>query len=176
MTRRMLHILFLLAVLTLLTWAFWALLTPLPAVAKDWRAQAQANYRHACVHRDLLKAGHVIPPRESHGYYAETCRLDRYVQRTWQRIARPKVVSAASWVPLLRHEGWPESAIPRAVAIIRRESGGSPTAWNRGSDCRGLFQIMARYYPGVRLFDPVVNVRVALRLYRQSGWRPWSVQ
>lgn len=106
----------------------------------------------------------------------ELARLRRYVKRTWRRIAHPKrIVNARTWLPLLRHEGWPAAQIPTALMVIRRESGGDPKAWNRSTDCRGLFQIMRRYHPDCDLFNPVTNVRVALGMYRASGWRPWAV-
>lgn len=163
--------------------------------AVKWERQMKQTTRHARVHATLLrarlprslraaarptKAGTTLFSRVDWMSYGSACkrtseRASRYVRRTWKLISHPRVTSAASWVPLLRHEGWPASTIPTVLTIIRRESGGSPTAWNRSTDCRGLFQIMARYYPGYRLFDPVVNIQVALRMYKARGWQPWSL-
>jgi len=164
--------------------------------AKKWERQMKRNTRHASKHaaclnvrvpRALRAAARPSRPGSTSFAmvdwlsYGRACkrtseRAARYVKRTWRQIARPRpIVSAATWIPLLRHEGWPAAAIPTVLMVIRRESGGSPTAWNRSSDTRGLFQIMARYYPGYRLFDPVVNIRVALRMYKDRGWQPWSL-
>jgi hypothetical protein len=164
--------------------------------AAKWERQMKRTTQHARQHAMLLrtrlpqtlrvaarptKAGSTSYSSVDWMSYGSTCkrtseRATRYVHRTWTRIAHPRrIVSAATWIPLLRHEGWPASTIPTVLTIIRRESGGSPTSWNRSTDCRGLFQIMARYYPGYRLFDPVVNIQVALRMYKARGWQPWSI-
>jgi hypothetical protein len=148
------------------------------AQGKDWQQQAKKNYRHALVHKNLINGGHIIPPREERGWYHEAVRLNRYVKKTWQRIAHPRrIVSAATWKPLLLHEGWPKACISHCVYIIRRESGGSPTAWNHSTDCIGLFQIMKRYsrFSIQQLMDPVINVRQALEWYRSRGWSPWAL-
>jgi len=162
------------AVVLLLADTSWA--------ATDWKAQAQKNYHHAVVHSHLVGGGHVIEPREEAGYYNEAVRLNRYVQKTWRKIAHPKVVSAASWRPCVRHF-WPASAVPHALYIIRRESGGQETVPNhQGSGCIGLFQLCADVYQGrisgIAAFDPTVgwmNVRAAAKLYRICGWSPWAV-
>lgn len=171
------------------------------AYAAKWGKQVQANRRHAERHAWCL--GERLPAKlrkvtecptqpgdaladlpYRYDWYdyalawrAQARRLAAYVRSSWRRIAHPRPLhDAGDWAPLLRHEGWPVAAIPHALLIIRRESGGSPTAWNRTTDCRGLFQLMRRYAPpGADLFDPVVNVRLALRWYRQRGWAPWAL-
>jgi len=164
--------------------------------AVKWERQMKRTTLHAREHAMLLRtrlprnlrvaarpsrAGSTSYSSVDWMSYGSACkrtseRATRYVRRTWEQIAHPRhIVSAATWVPLLRHEGWPASTIPTVLAIIRRESGGSPTAWNRSSNARGLFQILACYYPGYRLFDPVVNIQVALRMYKARGWQPWSL-
>jgi hypothetical protein len=164
--------------------------------AAKWERQMKRTTQHARKHAMLLrtrlpqtlrvaarpsKAGSTSYSSVDWMSYGSACkrtseRATRYVRRTWKQIAHPRrIISAATWKPLLRHEGWPASAIPTVMAIIRRESGGSPTAWNRSSNAQGLFQILACYYPGYRLFDPVVNIQVALRMYKARGWQPWSL-
>jgi len=156
------------AVVLLLADTSWA--------ATDWKAQAQKNYHHAVTHSRLVGGGHVIEPREEAGYYREACRLNRYVERTWRKIRNPQPLrNAGDWAPLLKHEGWPSVAVPHAIYIIRRESGGRPEAKNPTSSATGLFQILATMYPGRNLYDPVINVDTALQLYRSCGWSPWRV-
>ena len=80
-------------------------------------------------------------------------------------------MSASSWRPLLIYVGWPRNVIGYALVIIRRESGGRPGATN--GFCDGLFQIN-RCHHLADAFDPLVNVRYALRLWRADGWRDWT--
>jgi hypothetical protein len=112
--------------------------------------------------------------------YGKQCKqqaltLGRYVRATWRRIAHPRHVSgAATWVPLLRHEGWPESQLPTALRVIWRESSGNPNCVGPGP-YYGLFQLWSGFNTGGwNLCNPVVNVRLALQLYHRRGWQPWS--
>lgn len=83
------------------------------------------------------------------------------------------------------------SQIPEAVYVGDRESSLYPWAWNRSSDCRGLFQHMGRYWgsrarallkrwwfpntwPNVSAFNPRANVLVTVKMVRVGGWSPWS--
>ncbi|MEO1003321.1 MAG: transglycosylase SLT domain-containing protein [Cyanobacteria bacterium J06638_7] len=81
---------------------------------------------------------------------------------------------------------WPQEHLTRAIRVAYLESGLSPTARGCDGDCFGLFQI---HYNANRrlmaamgidtpeeLFDPLLNSRVAYRLFRESGWTPWSVE
>lgn len=82
-------------------------------------------------------------------------------------------------------EVWPEEHETTAIQVAYKESGLSPTARGCDGDCFGLFQI--HYTPNRRLIasmgienpeellDPVVNSTVAYRLFREAGWKPWSV-
>lgn len=78
------------------------------------------------------------------------------------------------WLPLARWVGWPEYTLSTLAAIIMRESTGRVRALNQSSGCAGLLQIHPCH--GVaNVFDPEVNLRAGLRLYRASGWAPWSL-
>lgn len=69
--------------------------------------------------------------------------------------------------------GWPASEIPYALRIIQCESSGNPMAEN--SCCTGLFQIHETHgHSRAQLRDPLYNARVALDLWRESGWQPWE--
>jgi len=77
-----------------------------------------------------------------------------------------------------------------AVYIARRESNLDEWAWNRSSNCMGLFQHLLRYWPSrVATYDalldrydvhdrawsnPRANALVAMAMAR-SGWGPWSL-
>jgi hypothetical protein len=80
---------------------------------------------------------------------------------------------------------WPEEHLLSAIQVAYKESGLTPTARGCGGDCIGLFQIhvtanrrliasMGIVNPE-ELLDPVVNSTVAYRLFREAGWKPWSV-
>jgi hypothetical protein len=60
--------------------------------------------------------------------------------------------------------------------VIDRESGGDPLAKNPASSASGLTQLMSIHWAGrFSPFDPRANLAYALRLYRGSGWSPWSL-
>lgn len=88
---------------------------------------------------------------------------------------------------LARSVGWPEDAVNRAARIAIRESGGNPNAHAvvtqpppgfLPEDSRGLWQINVLANPRYaeqNLYDPKVNARAALDLYRAAGWKPWRL-
>ena len=83
------------------------------------------------------------------------------------------------------------SEIPTALAISWRESHRLPWAWNRWSDCRGIFQHLGRYWssrvytllprawfprwPNVSAFHARANVIAAARMVKASGWGAWAL-
>jgi murein DD-endopeptidase MepM/ murein hydrolase activator NlpD len=83
---------------------------------------------------------------------------------------------------LARQAGFPESAIPTAVAIAMAESGGNPNAIGDksigGSD--GLWQIYTKAHPDLvqkyNLFDPLQNAMAAYQVYKNAGnkFTPWT--
>jgi hypothetical protein len=88
---------------------------------------------------------------------------------------------------ILARNGWgkPNSSLNRqARAIVKRESGGDPSAKNP-SGATGLFQMMTPLHCGDYgipaggncqkwLEDPDNNARAAKALYDEAGWRPWA--
>jgi len=78
------------------------------------------------------------------------------------------------WMPLARWVGWPEHTLSHLSYIIMRESSGRVRALNSSSGCAGLLQLHPCH--GVKNpFDPEVNLRAGLRLYRKCGWSPWAL-
>lgn len=76
---------------------------------------------------------------------------------------------------------FPADQVDHALRIMACESGGNPNALNlKGSSARGLFQILASLWApmfGVSyedFYDPEINVRLARRIWDQSGWEAWS--
>lgn len=101
------------------------------------------------------------------------------------------VYSAAQIAAIARQAGFPESAIPTAVAVALAESSGDPMSHNTnrltGDNSYGLWQInmIDKMGPERRaafgissneqLFDPVTNAKAALRLSNGGkNWHPWS--
>lgn len=62
-----------------------------------------------------------------------------------------------------------------ALKVARCESGLNPKAINKTSSARGLFQIMQSWHRIDQkwLFDPVINIQVAKKLWSEQGWEPW---
>jgi len=94
-----------------------------------------------------------------------------------------QVTSVEDWRPLVAAFFRPHD-VDRALRVIRCESRGDPTAANPRSSARGLFQILARYWParsakagweGADILDPVANTAVAAWLvYEGGGWAHWN--
>ena len=84
--------------------------------------------------------------------------------------------------------GWPESEWRWLRCVIRRESGGDPTAFNgRGRDHSfGLVQLnmraLGRWVAPIigtnydLLFDGQTNLAVAHALWEQTGRSPWKTK
>lgn len=112
--------------------------------------------------------------------YGIRCRtlarsFNRERSRLLNRILHPESVSAASWRPLLKYLRWPSSQLGNATTCIRRESSGNPRALNSSSGCAGLFQLSPGHWAGhFDPFDARLNAAYSLRLWRRSGWSPWS--
>jgi len=136
------------------------------AEAKERPALKQAR-KHATTHARCL--GRTLPARLQETDSVNALR--RYVNATWRQMRYPKGTGADRWIPLARHAGWPESAIPMLRKVIKRESGGNP----RCSYCGhlGLLQI-ARYHTAVDLFNPNTNLRYGYLMWRRLGWAPWA--
>jgi len=98
------------------------------------------------------------------------------------RVAQSWTGDVESWRPLVSTYFKPAD-VEWALAVIRCESSGVPTAWNRSTDDRGLFQHHYRYwadrstragYAGGDPFDPETNVAVASWLFYTGGASHWN--
>ncbi len=84
-----------------------------------------------------------------------------------RRMCRPPGTGAGRWLALGKFVGWPRSQWRNLVTCIRRESSGNPRASN--GICDGLMQIH-RCHHIRNVFDPLVNLRYGLRLWKRTGW------
>lgn len=159
----------------------------LVAWATHWRTMAARDRKHVdrlrtCLERHCARP---LPRRplltDAAGPWQRYGRTLRRLARCWVKerprdlcaILHPKLISAASWKPLLRFVGWPETAIPDAITCMRRESGGRPAAYNP-SGCAGLFQLARCWWAGkFNPFRPLANALCALHIWLREGWRPW---
>lgn len=100
------------------------------------------------------------------------------------------------WIPLALDVGWPEDELPKLSYAIYRESRCRPDQLNPDDPMggsKGLVQINrfwcrpSQYWPegwlqthGLldecdELYDPEVNLRSALAIWKNSGWSPWNL-
>lgn len=102
--------------------------------------------------------------------------------KTTPATTAPKTTYTADEVVALIRQTWPADSVDKALEVAYRESRYRHTAYN-GWCCYGVFQInasshMARLRArglGVEgLFDPHVNIEIALEIYQSSGWGPWG--
>jgi len=157
--------------------------------ATHWRAQAAKNRlaldrARACFGLRPLARPPVPPSRAASGSewtaWGRACkrlavRYHRSFAGLRYRMAHPaRVTSAATWRPLVRWY-WPASQVEYALVIMRRESGGRPSAYNP-SGCAGLFQVSRYWYSSkwhFDPFDPEQNVKHAAMVWRLCGWHAW---
>ena len=105
---------------------------------------------------------------------------------------KPKPATSAAAAPTARWnpddvkaliiEMWPADSVDRALQIAWRESNYRNDVYN-GSCCYGVFQINARSHHGrlaarglttAALFDPKINIEIALEIFQEQGWGPWG--
>lgn len=88
----------------------------------------------------------------------------------------PATLSVSQMTEALRLAGWPEAAIPEALRVFWCESNYNRYAVGAAGEL-GLAQLHPRWhlwrFDGDP-FDPIINLRAALSLYNEQGWRPWS--
>jgi len=87
--------------------------------------------------------------------------------------------SVERWHGVALDVGWAERDWKRLSCVINVESSGNPAAKNPSS-AMGLLQILYRAHkswvgpdPSI-LLDGRTNLRLGLKLFRASGWRPWG--
>lgn len=109
-------------------------------------------------------------------------RAERRLAEAKRVLAATRTYSAAyganvgRWTRLARRVGWQWGCFPTLMLVIDRESGGDPHAANPTSSARGLVQLMGIHWEGrFDPFDPRANLSYGLKLYRGSGWSPWSM-
>lgn len=144
------------------------------------RARTSANHWRSChskgrlapiKHPPALGVGQQAFRAAGASYKALARKYFAEVRSLRARALRPGGYGASRWLPLARHAGWPASQEAALVTCIWRESRGDPRATN--GICDGLLQLHRCH--GVRnVFDPLVNLRAGLRLWRASGWSPWT--
>jgi hypothetical protein len=98
--------------------------------------------------------------------------------------------SAPRWLARVIRAHWPPSEWARATCIAWHESRYRPRTVSKTGDY-GLWQInratwdpawnprAARVVGQVRwerIYEPDVNARVAARIWRHLGWRPWTTR
>ena len=107
--------------------------------------------------------------------------------------AKPKVTTAPAPPPTaaqgtpaqvkaMIEQQWPADSLDHALAVAWRESNYRPEVFN-GSCCYGVFQINASAHRArlrahgwttQDLFDPQVNITIALEIFNEQGWGPWG--
>lgn len=156
--------------------------------ALKWERQAATNLRHARNHARMLETkvpkalrariGGDVTDEAGLYAYGSACKrravaLRRYINRTWRQMRYPdwRRRGADAWIPLARHAGWPEPAIPMLRRVIHRESNGNPR--DVTGHYHGLLQI-GTYHTSCNLLNPNTNLRYGLAMWRQKGWAPWA--
>src|SRR5665647_200647 len=137
-------------------------------------AAAQATEPGACSVTKAHRAVHA-----AHRVYVRAASRYREAKRVLSatRAAASLYGSGvARWVRLARGTGWPWSQIPTLMLVIDRESGGNPNAKNPTSTASGLLQLMSIHWAGkFNPFAPRLNLSYGCKLWRGSGWQPWSL-
>lgn len=149
-------------------------------------SDAAALYGRDLVESPTASATLIIgcrPPRAGSLCFPEQLSTPVPPQPTPYALVPREVSTVEDWRPLVKMFFEPED-IDRALAIIRCESGGNPTAKNPSSSASGLFQHLGSQWraradragwEGADVFDPVANTAVAAWLaYHGGGWRHWS--
>ena len=103
----------------------------------------------------------------------------------------PYASAPAQFAALAVNLGWPVGQYNKIIAVINRESFGLPLAHNQTDPMGGsygLLQINGFWCRGNNsflqqkgiltncemLFDPQVNLKAGLAIWRNSGWNPWG--
>lgn len=81
-------------------------------------------------------------------------------------------------VGVLLAAGWPQEQVENALSVAKCESSWNPDVTG-GAGEWGLFQIHPVHvakFSGRDPYDPVVNASVALRIWKDQSWGPWTCQ
>jgi len=85
----------------------------------------------------------------------------------------PDSARCGQWWDLALEVGWPADVLPDVDRVMWCESMCEPDAHNP-SGAAGLLQLMPMHWHGRDPYDPAVNLSIALDLWRDQGWHPWS--
>ncbi len=99
------------------------------------------------------------------------------------------ILSDAELISILKQAGFSGYGLKYAWAVAVKESTKRPMAYNKSSDCYGLFQInmsgslgsdrIKKYGISSRedLFDPLTNAKIAYQMSNNgSNWSAWSTE
>ena len=114
---------------------------------------------------------------------AQGWRVDRheYVGRTGklvERMRKPGGGGAARWWPAALWCGWEPSLRSWFCYVVWRESSARPLAVNASSGCFGLLQLHPMFWASKGIAwirDPLNQLRMGWKLYRECGARPWAL-
>jgi hypothetical protein len=96
--------------------------------------------------------------------------------------AAPSKKWTTSEVEQLIRQMWPADSVDKALDVAWKESNYQARVFN-GSCCYGVFQIHYGSHKGrlaarglglEGLYDPKVNIEIALEIFREQGWSPWT--
>jgi Transglycosylase SLT domain len=96
--------------------------------------------------------------------------------------AKPAQAWNTGQVEQLIRQMWPAESLDKALDVAFKESNYQARAYN-GSCCYGVFQIhyqshkrrlAARGLGLEGLYDPKVNIEIALEIFQEQGWSPWT--
>jgi hypothetical protein len=96
--------------------------------------------------------------------------------------AAPSKKWTTSEVEQLIRQMWPADSVDKALDVAWKESNYQARVYN-GSCCYGVFQIHYGSHKGrlaarglglEGLYDPKVNIEIALEIFREQGWSPWT--
>lgn len=99
------------------------------------------------------------------------------------RSVDPDRVALDELQSLLLAVGWPPEVVPEAMQVAACESAFRRVTLGDAGEF-GIFQIHpvhlprfeARYGARTNPFDPEQNATIALEIWREYGWQPWSCQ
>jgi hypothetical protein len=95
---------------------------------------------------------------------------------------KPQTSYSKAQVVALINQMWPADSVAKALDVANLESGYNARAYN-GSCCYGVFQLnyashsrrlAARGLGLDSLYDARVNIEIALEIFREQGWSPWT--
>lgn len=99
------------------------------------------------------------------------------------REVDPAMIAMDELHGLLLAVGWPPEVVPEAMQVAACESAFRRITLGSYGEF-GIFQIHpvhlsrfeARYGARTNPFDPEQNATIALEIWREYGWQPWSCQ